>query len=216
MRENDYHKLRKRMVEEQLILRGINDKSILEAFLNIPRELFVSPQLRKFAYADRPLPIGYNQTISQPFMVALMTQLLHPQKGEKVLEIGTGSGYQAAILCYLGCKVFSIERIKELAEIAKKRLEELNFKVKIKIDDGTLGWEEFSPFDKIIVTAGAKIIPPPLFSQLKEGGRLVIPVGDLYHQELIVIDKKGKDKYIKNNAGGCIFVPLVGKYGFKT
>jgi len=216
MRENDYHKLRKRMVEEQLILRGINDKSILEAFLNIPRELFVSPQLRKFAYADRPLPIGYNQTISQPFMVALMTQLLHPQKGEKVLEIGTGSGYQAAILCYLGCKVFSIERIKELAEIAKKRLEELNFKVKIKIDDGTLGWEEFSPFDKIIVTAGAKIIPPPLLSQLKEGGRLVIPVGDLYHQELIVIDKKGKDKYIKNNAGGCIFVPLVGKYGFKT
>ncbi len=216
MKENDYYKLRKKMIEEQLIPRGINDKSILEAFLNIPRELFVSSQMKKFAYADRPLPIGYEQTISQPFMVALMTQLLHPQKGEKVLEIGTGSGYQAAILCYLGCEVFSIERIKELAEIAKKRLEEFNFKIKIKVGDGTLGWEEFSPFDKIIVTAGAKITPPPLLSQLKEGGRLVIPVGNLYHQELMIIDKKEKDKYIKNNAGGCVFVPLVGKYGYET
>ena len=203
------------MVEEQLILRGINESPVLEAFATIQRELFVPEEEKKYAYCDRPLPIGYNQTISQPFMVALMTQLLHPQRGEKVLEIGTGSGYQAAILCYLGCEVFSIERIKELAEIAKKRLEEFNFKIKIKIGDGTLGWEEFSPFDKIIVTAGAKVTPPPLLSQLKEGGRLVIPVGNLYHQELIVIDKKGNDKYIKNNAGGCVFVPLVGKYGFK-
>ncbi|RKY40842.1 MAG: protein-L-isoaspartate O-methyltransferase [Candidatus Omnitrophota bacterium] len=213
--EDNYQSLRKRMVEEQLIPRGIKDKSVLKAFLNIPREFFVPLGLRKFAYADRPLLIGYKQTISQPFMVALMVQLLQLKRGDKVLEIGTGSGYQAAILCYLGCEVFTIERIKELADTAEEKLEKLQFKVKIKVGDGTLGWEEFSPFDKIIVAAGAKIIPPPLLSQLREGGRLVIPVGNLYHQELIVVDKRGENEYIKNNAGGCIFVPLVGKYGYE-
>ena len=200
------------MVDEQLISRGIDDKSILEAFSNVPRHLFIPEGSRDYAYQDHPLPIGWNQTISQPYIVALMTQFLGPKKDEKILEIGTGSGYQAAILAYLGCDVFSVERIPELAEKAKEVLALLNFDVKINISDGSLGWPAYAPFDKIIVTAAAKVIPKPLVEQLKIKGRLVIPVGMPLHQELTVVDKLSKDEISKTYAGGCVFVPLIGKY----
>ena len=200
------------MIEEQLIPRGIRNKKILEAFENIPRHLFVPEEKQSYAYEDYPLSIGWGQTISQPFIVALMTQLLEPKKDEKVLEIGTGSGYQSAILAYLRCKVFTIERIPQLAERAQQVLESLEFKVKVKIADGTLGWEKESPFDKIIVTAAAKDIPPPLIQQLKIGGRLIMPIGGTFHQELIVADKVTNKEVKKESAGSCIFVPLIGKY----
>ncbi len=208
-----YKDLRKKMVEEQIIARGIKDKRIIEAFLSIPREAFVPSAVKDQAYKDYPLPIGYNQTISQPYMVALMTELISPQEGEKVLEIGTGSGYQSAVLAYLKCNVFSIERIPELAKKAKAVLEELGFKVNIRVGDGTIGWEENAPYDKIIVTAAAEKIPTPLISQLKERGKMVIPVGDIYSQQLILIDKRDDGKIVKHDVGSCIFVPLVGKYG---
>ncbi|RKY39064.1 MAG: protein-L-isoaspartate O-methyltransferase [Candidatus Omnitrophota bacterium] len=212
MKENNYLLLRKRMIEEQLIPRGIRNKKILEAFENIPRHLFVPEEKQSYAYEDHPLSIGWGQTISQPFIVALMTQLLEPKKDEKVLEIGTGSGYQSAILAYLGCKVFTIERIPQLAERAQQVLESLEFKVEVKIGDGTLGWEKESPFDKIIVTAAAKDIPSPLVHQLKIGGRLIMPIGGAFHQELIIADKVTNKEVKKKSAGSCIFVPLIGKY----
>jgi protein-L-isoaspartate(D-aspartate) O-methyltransferase len=210
-----YKILREKMVDEQLARRGIENEHILESFLNVPRELFVPEKEKRYAYQDHPLSIGWGQTISQPYIVALMTQLLGPQEGEKVLEIGTGSGYQAAILAYLGCKVFSVERIPQLAERAKEILKSLNLNVEIKVGDGTLGWEEHALYDKVIVTAAAKEIPPPLITQLKVGGRLIIPVGEFFHQELIVLDKISEDKTVKTSAGGCIFVPLIGKYAWQ-
>ncbi len=203
---------RKRMIEEQLIPRAINSKKILEAFKNIPRHLFIPEEKRSYAYGDYPLSIGWGQTISQPFIVALMTQLLDPEKDEKILEIGTGSGYQSAILAYLGCKVFTVERIPQLAEKAQQILKSLGFKVKIRIGDGTLGWEEESPFDKIIVTAAAKDIPSPLIQQLRIGGRLVMPIGGAFQQELIIADKITDREVKRRSAGSCIFVPLIGKY----
>ena len=210
----DYEVLRKKMVENQLLPRGIRDENVIRAFLKVPREKFVPENLKKAAYGDSPLSIGNGQTISQPYIVALMTQSLQVKKGEKVLEVGTGSGYQAAILAEIGCNVYSVEGIAALASKAEKILGELGYSMNLKVGDGTLGWEEFSPFEKIIVTAGGPGIPDSLFSQLDEKGRMVIPVGDLYFQELMLVIKTGGVKHVKN-LGGCQFVKLYGKEGWR-
>ena len=214
MVEDSFFHLREEMVKTQIISRGIKDVRVIEAFLKVPRHKFIPERNIQEAYEDHPLPIGEGQTISQPYMVALMTECLKLKGEEKVLEIGTGSGYQTAILAELAREVYSIERIPSLAEKAKIVLEELGYKnVKIKIGDGTLGWEEYSPYEGIIVTAGSPEIPPPLISQLKENGRLVIPLGDSFSQVLTVVEKvEGKIK--QEEICGCIFVPLVGKYGW--
>jgi len=212
-RKVDFERLRKKMVETQLIPRGIRDRKVIEAFLIVQREKFVPENLKESAYDDTPLPIGEGQTISQPYIVALMTELLQLKGEEKVLEVGTGSGYQAAILSEIGCEVYSVERISTLATKAGKILQQLGYKVKIKMGDGTLGWEEYAPYDGIIVTAGGPKIPQSLLTQLKEGGRIVMPVGDMFSQDLIRITKV-KGKFIKENFGPCQFVPLKGKEGW--
>ena len=190
---SDFEKVRDRMVEEQLIPRSIHDPKTLDAMRKVPRHLFVEDALKSQAYGDSPLPIGRGQTISQPYIVALMTQALGLQGHEHVLEIGTGSGYQAAILSQICEKVYTVERIKELLENAKKRLDKMGYNnIMFKAFDGTLGWDEYKPYDAIIVTAGAPNIPYPLVEQLKEGGRLVIPIGDRFMQDLIKVTKKGK------------------------
>jgi protein-L-isoaspartate(D-aspartate) O-methyltransferase len=212
----DFPKARLKMVEEQLTSRGIKDSRLIEAMKKIPRHLFVEEALQSQAYTDHPLPIGEKQTISQPYMVALMTEALLLTGKERVLEIGTGSGYQTAILAEMSEKVFSIERIRPLAIRARKLLYDLGyFNVEIKIFDGTFGWMEESPFDAILVTAGSPDIPQPLIDQLAPGGRLVIPVGDAFVQELFRVTKtEGEVK--KEDLGGCRFVKLIGKYGWKT
>jgi protein-L-isoaspartate(D-aspartate) O-methyltransferase len=182
----------------------------------IPRHLFVEEALQSQAYCDHPLPIGEKQTISQPYIVALMTEALQLTGREKILEIGAGSGYQTAILAELAEKVFSIERIRSLAVRARKLLYELGyFNVEIKIFDGTLGWVEERPFDAVIVTAGAPDIPQPLIDQLAMGGRLVIPVGDAFVQDLIRVVKT-EDGIKKEDLGGCRFVKLIGRYGWES
>ncbi len=212
----DYSKARLKMVEEQIVARGIKDPRVIEAMKKVPRHLFVEEALQGQAYGDHPLPIGEKQTISQPYMVALMTEALLLEGKEKVLEIGTGSGYQAAILAELAEKVFSIERIRSLAIRARELLYRLGYyNFEIKIFDGTLGWVEESPFDAIIVTAGAPEIPQSLIDQLAPGGRLVIPVGDAYVQELIRVTKTGEGLK-KEELGGCRFVKLIGKYGWES
>jgi len=210
----DYQKLRQQMVDQQMVRRGVTDKRTLAAFRAVPRHLFVEPALRDRAYDDYPLPIGEGQTISQPFMVALMTQALELAGSERVLEIGTGSGYQAAILAEMASQVFSVERIEKLARRARQLLDELKYhNVAIKVGDGTIGWAEFAPYHRIVVTAGAPDVPKTYWDQLAEGGRIVIPVGDIYIQSLLVIEKKD-GKEVRRDAGGCVFVPLLGKYGW--
>ncbi|MEK6678914.1 MAG: protein-L-isoaspartate(D-aspartate) O-methyltransferase [Nitrospirota bacterium] len=205
---------RNRMVDDQLIPRGISEPRVLSAMRKVPRHLFVEEALQDRAYGDYALPIGEKQTISQPFMVALMTEALELSGSEIVLEIGTGSGYQAAILAELSRQVYSIERIPSLALRAKKVIEDLGYKnVDIKIYDGTLGWEEKAPFDCIIVTASAPDIPKSLTDQLKLGGRLVIPVGTRHFQTLIKVVKK-KAGLVKMPLTECVFVPLIGTYGW--
>jgi protein-L-isoaspartate(D-aspartate) O-methyltransferase len=212
----DFPKARLKMVEEQIISRGIKDAKLIAAVKKIPRHLFVEEALQSQAYNDHPLPIGEKQTISQPYIVALMTEALLLTGKEKVLEIGTGSGYQTAILAELSEKVFSIERIRSLAIRARKLLYELGyFNVEIKIIDGTHGWREESPFDAIIVTAGAPNIPQPLIDQLAMGGKLIIPVGDASVQDLIRVIKT-EEGIKKEDLGGCRFVKLIGKYGWET
>jgi protein-L-isoaspartate(D-aspartate) O-methyltransferase len=212
----DFSKARLKMVEEQIVSRGIKDAKLIEAMKKIPRHLFVEEALQSQAYTDHPLPIGEKQTISQPYMVALMTEALLLTGKEKVLEIGTGSGYQTAILAELSEKVFSVERIRSLAIRARKLLYELGyFNVEIKIFDGTFGWIEESPFDAIIVTAGSPDIPQPLIDQLSIGGRLVIPVGDALVQDLFRVTKTEKGVR-KEDLGGCRFVKLIGKYGWEA
>lgn len=206
---------RNRMVDEQLIPRGISDPRVLSAMRKVPRHLFVEEALQDRAYGDYALPIGEKQTISQPYMVALMTEALELSGSETVLEIGTGSGYQAAILAELSKQVYSIERVPGLAVRAKKVIEELGYKnVEIKIYDGTLGWQEKSPFDGIMVTASSPDIPKTLTDQLKIGGRLVIPVGTRHFQTLIKAVKK-KDGLVKMALTECVFVPLIGTYGWR-
>lgn len=213
----DFQALRNRMVDEQLILRGISDKKILSVFRQTPRHLFVAEEERQFSYADFPLAIGQGQTISQPFMVALMTQSLNLKQTDTVLEIGTGSGYQAAILAQLCKEVFSIERFKELAEKAKKVLEDLHFSnINIKVGDGTLGWEEFSVFDAIVITAVSPEIPENLLKQLKIDGRMILPLADRAFGQMLTLVVKSNSGIEKKDICPCVFVPLVGKYGFKN
>src|SRR6266581_2505858 len=184
----NYEIARKRMVDTQIVARGISDRRVIAAMLKVPRHIFVEEAMAAQAYSDSPLPIGEKQTISQPYMVAAMTELLELTGSEKVLEIGTGSGYQAAILALLANKVCTIERLRSLALRARKVLDSLGLlNVNLKIGDGTCGWQEEAPFDAIIVTAGAPAIPEQLVEQLKVGGRLVIPVGDQYEQTLQII-----------------------------
>ncbi len=212
----DFPKARLKMVGEQIVSREIKDPRVIAAMKKVPRHLFVEEALQGQAYSDHPLPIGEKQTISQPYMVALMTEALALKGKEKVLEIGAGSGYQTAILAELAEKVFSIERIRSLAIRARQLLYDLGFfNVEIKIFDGTHGWMEEAPFDAIIVTAGAPDIPHPLLDQLAIDGRLVIPVGDTYAQDLIRVTKT-KEGIKKEDLGGCRFVKLIGKYGWET
>ena len=203
------------MVEDQIVARGIKDPRLIAAMKKVPRHLFVEEALQSQAYNDHPLPIGEKQTISQPYMVALMTEAMQLMGRERVLEIGAGSGYQTAILAELSQEVYSIERIRPLAIKARKLLYELgHFNVEIKIFDGTFGWIEKSPFDSIMVTAGAPDIPQPLYDQLTIGGRLVIPIGDAYVQDLFRITKT-QEGMKKEDLGGCRFVKLIGKYGWE-
>ncbi|MEW6557646.1 MAG: protein-L-isoaspartate(D-aspartate) O-methyltransferase [Elusimicrobiota bacterium] len=200
------------MVEIQIIARGISDKKVIDAFLKIPREKFIDKKFYTSAYDDHPLPIDEGQTISQPYIVAIMTKLLNLTGSETVLEIGTGSGYQTAILAELAKTVYSVERIFTLYEKSKKILSELGYRnVFLYQADGTEGLKESAPFDRIIVTAAADRIPEALIKQLKEGGRIVIPVGERFSQDLIVGDKI-HGKLETQNYGGCVFVPLIGKY----
>jgi protein-L-isoaspartate(D-aspartate) O-methyltransferase len=210
-----YEKARRRMVEEQIVNRGITDRKVIEALGKVPRHLFVEEGLRSRAYGDYPLPIGAGQTISQPYIVALMTQALKLLGNEKVLEIGTGSGYQTAILAEIVLKVFSIERLGDLARQARTLLDSLDYQgVVIKTFDGTYGWADEAPFDAIIVTAGAPVVPDVLKEQLADGGRLVIPVGDSYLQRLYRITRDG-DEMKEEDLGGCVFVKLIGRYGWE-
>ena len=212
----NFQRNRLRMVEEQITGRGIKDPRLIVAMRKVPRHLFVEEALQDQAYSDHPLPIGEKQTISQPYMVALMTEALALTGKEKVLEIGTGSGYQAAILAELASKVFTVERILSLAMRARELLLQLNYSnVEVKFSDGTVGWPDESPFDAIMVTAGSPEIPQPLIDQLKVGGRMAIPVGDANAQDLIRIVKT-EDGIKKENWGGCRFVKLIGKYGWEV
>ncbi len=207
----DFHSIKEEMVETQIRARGIKDDAVLRAMRNVDRHKFVPEEIRQQAYSDRPLPIGEGQTISQPYIVALMTELLELRKGDRVLEVGTGSGYQAAILAELADYVYTIEIIESLALSAERLLRELGYRnIDVKTGDGYIGWEEFAPFDAIIVTAAPTHIPQPLLDQLKEGGRLVIPVGD-YYQELKKITKvKGQIK--SQNVTPVVFVPMTGEH----
>lgn len=211
--EKDFERLRKEMVSKQLVSRDITDSGVLKAMSTVPRQLFVPLSVRSLCYQDSALPIGYEQTISQPYVVALMTQLLSVKPGDKVLEVGTGSGYQAAVLAEMGAEVFTIEIIPELGVRAEKLLHELGYdKVAVKIGDGYLGWPEKSPFDAIIVTCAPAAIPEPLKSQLKEGGRMVIPVGELNVQQLYLLTKKA-GKITQKKIIDVRFVPMVDKEG---
>lgn len=214
--KDEFYYLRKRMVEEQIKARGIKDERVLEAMMKVPRHLFVDESLRARAYVDSPLPIKEEQTISQPYIVALMTEALELKGNEKVLEIGTGSGYQLAILAELAKEVYSIERIATLANEAEKRLLSMGYKnIFIRVGDGTLGWKEKAPFDAIIVTAAAPDVPEPLVEQLAVGGRLVIPVGGEYTQDLLKITKISPTKTRTQSLGGVRFVKLIGKKGWE-
>jgi protein-L-isoaspartate(D-aspartate) O-methyltransferase len=207
---------RERMVEEQLVRRGIVDERVLDAMGRVPRHRFVEEALRDRAYGDHPLPIGENQTISQPYVVAVMTRLLRLRGPEKVLEVGTGSGYQTAVLASLARRVCSVERLMGLAIRARRILEELGYtNAVVKTADGTYGWPDEAPFDRILVTAGAPSVPVPLLQQLAEGGRLVVPVGGPQSQILQVVEKV--DGQVRVSAeGDCTFVKLVGKYGWES
>jgi len=214
---NDFEDMRRNMVSSQLAGRDIKDRKILDVFQKVPRHRFVGPRFYKDAYGDFPLPIGSNQTISQPYMVALMAQLLDIRKTDRVLEIGTGSGYEAAIIAELAKDVFSVERLGELAEKAGAVLRDLGYKnIIIKTGDGTLGWKEFSPFDKIIVSASSEQVPKPLIEQLRPGGRIVIPLGPKFAQALLLAEKTAKGDIVEKNICDCAFVPLVGQYGRKA
>jgi protein-L-isoaspartate(D-aspartate) O-methyltransferase len=203
------------MVEEQLIRRAITEARVVEAMRKVPRHLFVEEALRDRAYGDHPLPIGDGQTISQPYMVGLMTQLLRLTGVEKVLEIGTGSGYQTAVLAECARRVCSVERLASLAGRARRLLEGLGYtNVWVRTANGTFGWVDEAPFDRILVTAGAPSIPPPLFEQLAENGRMVLPIGDAVAQHLTVVDRVGGQLRTTREAG-CVFVKLIGKYAWE-
>ncbi|HEY6112432.1 MAG TPA: protein-L-isoaspartate(D-aspartate) O-methyltransferase [Chthoniobacterales bacterium] len=202
---------RQRMVQEQLMPRGIHDERVLTAMAKVPREEFVPPDIRAASYTDQPLPIGYGQTISQPFIVAFMTEQLRPSPKQRVLEIGTGSGYQAAILAELVAEVYSIEIVEPLAKTAEANLQRLGYKnVHVKAGDGYKGWPEFAPFDAIIVTCAPDHVPQPLTEQLKEGGRMIIPVGGQGLQELYLLEKQN-GQLRQRSVDTVRFVPMTGE-----
>ena len=210
-----YDRKREEMVRSQIEARGVRDPLVLSAFRAVPRHLFVSEALREQAYGDYPLPIGEQQTISQPYIVAEMTQALELSIDDRVLEIGTGSGYQAAILAQIVYRVYTVERKRSLYMQARNLFDKLNYhNIVTKYADGTKGWQEESPFDAIVVTAGAPEVPEVLINQLADGGLLVVPVGNQHTQELIKI-YRDKGNIQKTNLGGCRFVKLVGEHGWK-
>ncbi len=209
----DYTEKRRRMVKDQIEKRGVRDLRVLKLMETIPRHLFVPAFMVDQAYDDSPLTIGFGQTISQPYTVAFMTEALELKGHERVLEIGTGSGYQTALLAGLARQVYSVERISELADAAGKRLKELGYaNVEIRVGDGTLGWEEFAPYDAIIVTASGPEVPPPLVAQLADGGRMVLPVGDRSSQNMYRVTRRGQD-LVKDYLGPFRFVELIGVHG---
>ncbi len=206
----DYAELREEMIQRQIVARGVKDSKVIDAMRQVPRHRFVPQRQIKYAYQDEPRPIGEGQTISQPYIVAFMTEQLQLESGDRVLEIGTGSGYQSAVLANLVDSVFTIEIIPELGERAGELLSELQYdNVVVKIGDGYQGWEEKSPFDAIIVTAAPPTIPPPLLEQLKVGGRMIIPVGE-YYQELVVVNKTETGLEMKDVLP-VRFVPMTGE-----
>lgn len=210
-----YDRMREEMVKKQIETRGITDPRVIATMLKVPRHLFVSDALSDQSYGDFPLPIGEQQTISQPYIVAEMTQALSLNEEDRVLEIGTGSGYQAAVLAEIAFRVYTIERIYSLYSKARSLFDRLRYhNIVTKYSDGSLGWESESPFDAIIVTAGSPDIPKTLLNQLAIGGRMVIPVGDQYTQDLVKLyrDERGIHK---TNLGGCRFVKLLGEYGWR-
>jgi len=211
----DFEVLRERMVDEQLIPRGIRNARVLDAFRKVPRHIFVPDELSDSAYADYPLPIGKGQTISQPYMIALMTESLNLVPGEKVLEVGTGSGYQLAILLEILGQAYSVEKVQSLAEEASGTLKKAGYdNFSINVGDGTLGWEDEAPFDAILVTAAAPKAPDSLLGQLKYGGRMAIPVGGRFSQVLTLF-RKEKTGLSVNEICGCVFVPLIGREGWE-
>jgi protein-L-isoaspartate(D-aspartate) O-methyltransferase len=215
MDEEQFTAQRRHMVDTQIAVRGISDPRVLAAMRKVPRHRFIPAHLADQAYGDYPLPIGEDQTISQPYIVALMTDLLGLQDTDKVLEIGTGSGYQAAILAELAAQVFTIDRVASLLNRAEQLLKSLGYaNITTRVGDGTLGWPEAMPFEAIIVTAGAPQVPRPLTEQLALGGRLVIPVGDRWSQTLTVV-RKTRDGLKFEYHGGCRFVRLIGEYGWE-
>ena len=214
--KNHYHLARQQMVERQLKARGIKHQGVLQAMARVPRHLFVEESLAARAYGDHPLPIGEHQTISQPYIVAQMTQALDLTGPETVLEIGTGSGYQTAVLAELCSRVYTVERIRSLMTKSRNLLEELGCRnILFKVGDGTSGWADYAPFDGIIVTAGGPEIPKPLLEQLKPGGRLVIPIGPTRQtQSLIKVIKEKDGRLTRINLGECRFVDLIGLHGW--
>jgi len=209
-----FERERERMIEEQLTRRGITDERVIGAMRRVPRHLFVEEALRDRAYGDHPLPIGEHQTISQPYIVALMTSLLALEGKEKVLEVGTGSGYQTAVLAALARRVCSIERLPALAARARAVIEGYGItNVWIRVGNGTLGWPDEAPFDRILVTAGGPTVPPPLFQQLAVGGRMIVPIGDTANQTLTLVENAGGTMKT-TTYGDCTFVKLVGKYAW--
>lgn len=215
MKDPDWARLRTEMVQKQIRRRGVADARVLEALRQVPRERFVPPRVRGRAYTDHALPIGGGQTISQPFMVAVMTEALELGPTDRVLEIGTGSGYQAAVLAELAAEVYTIERIERLADEARSLLDALGYgDVRVRVGDGTAGWPEMAPFDAILVAAGAPAPPPALLDQLSpDGGRLVAPVGDRELQNLVVVERMGTE-FTTKRLMACRFVPLVGEEGW--
>jgi protein-L-isoaspartate(D-aspartate) O-methyltransferase len=209
-----FENLREHMVKTQLIPRGIKDQRVLSAMKKVPRHRFVDEHMQARAYDDMALSIGDGQTISQPYMVAIMTELLDLQGTEKILEIGTGSGYQAAVLSQIAHEVYTVERIESLAKKAEARFRSLGYSnVFVKIDDGSLGWTEKAPFDRIIITAGTPEIPKPVLDQLSEGGIIIAPVGDRFSQQLLK-GVKAKGRIIETRHTPCVFVPLIGQHGW--
>jgi len=214
MKTNRKFLSRRKKLAEQVKQKGISDPLVLEAIESVPRHIFVDSALENRAYEDSALPIGCGQTISQPYTVAVQTEHLDIQNGDKVLEIGTGSGYQCAILCYLGADVYSVERQEPLYLKARETLKELGYRPHLKCGDGTVGWSAYAPYNKIIVTAGAPVVPEDLISQLTEGGILIVPVGDQEVQTMTKITRTGDDSYKEEHLKQFKFVPLIGKKGW--
>lgn len=211
----DLRRNRERMLREQIEARGITDSAVLRAMRTVKRHLFVDEALQAQAYEDHPTPIGFKQTISQPYIVALMSQLLEVEPGMRVLEIGTGSGYQAAVLAEMGAEVYTVERIRELHVAARKRMmEQRYFNVRLKLDDGTLGWVEEGPFDRVIVTAGGPCLPQPLVDQLSDPGKLIIPVGATRRNQNLLVVRKDGGRVTQEDMGSVVFVDLIGSHGW--